>query len=535
MGDYVDDTRRLVIPRWRPFRESAALGQLSAAIRERSPGFPKVDPREIEELKSDWREHRSPVHAANLLDAALMAGDTSMGSEVAEWLLANGGVSSHSTSLAKALLSPTSPSGDIVPGALSSESRFARIAAYRRQLRRYPEDPLLWVDLAREYSALGQIGPARKALEVAIALAPNNRFVLRSASRFFVHTNDADNAHGILVRSPATAVDPWLMSAEIAAAEASGRRSRLVKAGSQLIESARLGPMHTSELASAVGTLELKAGNRRKVRKLFDHALVEPTENTVAQAAWVARHMTGFEVPVSSLAVPRAYEARTWAAVQASDYAGAIALAWDWLHDEPFATRPALFGAWVATNAIGDYAEAIRFAKASMVPNPAEPRVIAELIYCHASLDALDVAEALLPRLEKLIEEDATLRGKPEWAVVLEADRGLLEFRRGNFIAGAAHYERALEIARRDKLSVHYASAFLNYLRERVRANPATLIDRKDVEDAIAAYHPGQREVVRCFASRIRGVDLSQGEPQGPEDEPSRESSHGRVWKSPNS
>lgn len=51
-----------------------------------------------------------------------------------------------------------------------------------------------------------------------------------------------------------------------------------------MVESNALAPRHTSELASAIGTLEFEHGNRKGVRRMFDRAMRDPTENTVAQA-----------------------------------------------------------------------------------------------------------------------------------------------------------------------------------------------------------------------------------------------------------
>ena len=50
-------------------------------------------------------------------------------------------------------------------------------------------NPIVWVELARLYIMHDQVEKAERALLTALHLAPDNRFVLRSATRFFIHTD----------------------------------------------------------------------------------------------------------------------------------------------------------------------------------------------------------------------------------------------------------------------------------------------------------------------------------------------------------
>jgi hypothetical protein len=372
-----------------------------------------------------------------------------------------------------------------------------------------PRDPLLWVDLAREYSILGQTDPARRALRVAVALAPQNRFVLRSTSRFLLHVNEPSAAADLLVRSHLLRMDPWLLAAEIVSADISGRHPRFVRSGKQIVESGHFSDRDISELASALGTLELRAGRRRDVRKLLAKALVDPTENSVAQAGWIARHMDGFELPDTVLSVPRAFEAGAWEATLRGEYTEAIGLSWEWLRDEPFATRPALFGSWIASMAIGDYGEAAELVKAAAGANPGDPRLIAQLLYCRASDGQVEAAESLLEKLERTIRQGESGRSEAEWNVILSADRGLLAFRRGNHAEGRRFYEAALEIAVENRLAQFAASAYVNYVREEVLTNPGLQIPEDDLGRAAQAFPAATRGVVSKFIDRMRVLALA--------------------------
>lgn len=501
MPEPLDDRRRRVVPRWWDVRVAASLGQLDAATAYRvaAPLVPVKG--EVEDLLTHWERQPNRFHAAELVDAALALDKPELASDAASWILKNGGVSEISESLARRVIGERTQS-DTARAVPTRLGRQQRVASYRRRLRAEPRNPLLWVELAREYSALGQVDSARRALTIALGLAPNNRHVLRSASRFFLHVHEPDMAHRILLASEALASDPWLISAEIVAAGAAGNQSKLVKKGRQLVESGRFAPLHSSELASAIGTMEHEAGNRKQVRKMFSHALIEPTENAVAQAGWIGRHMTGFDLPEGSLAVPRAFEALAWEAVQEERFDDAVAHALEWAEDEPFATRPVLFGSWVASMGLGDFATAADMAEVARTANPDDPRLVAQLLYCRASMDEMAEARALLPELERLTRLSEGSRTQDEWDVVLEADRGLLAYREGNPEIGRRHYEEAIDLAAKSQLPESVATALVNYAREEARFS-GQQFDSDLFDGALKAFPDASRSVVKAFVSRI--------------------------------
>ncbi len=84
--------------------------------------------------------------------------------------------------------------------------------------------------------------------------------------------------------------------------------------------------------------------------------------------------MTGFDLRDTSLNAPRAFEALAWEAVHEKDFKKAVNFSKDWLADEPFASKPALFGSHIASAAIGDYLSAAQIAKTALTANPNDPR-----------------------------------------------------------------------------------------------------------------------------------------------------------------
>ena len=510
MATPIDDQNRRVVPRWRTFRVSCSMGLLDGAASSslRKPLRPA--PGEIEELRDSWVRHRSLGHAADLVDAAIVLGHPALATDAAQFLLDEGGISEVSLALARHVIFAESDhlETEEVPD-FNPSVRYGRISQYRRKLRSWPDNPIVWVDLAREYSSLGQIKPAEKVLRVALGLAPNDRHVLRSASRFFLHVRDPERAHDVVSRSPATREDPWLMAAEIVAAGVGEKNSRLVKLGKRTVVSGRFHPRHVSELAGALGTLEHQFGKRRNARRLFRQALIDPTENTVAQAGWLARHIPDFELPPESLRVPRAFEAQSWQSAVEEDYARAVELSWEWLKDEPYSTRAALFGSWIALMAIADFDEAERIVKAARLANPEDPRLLAQLFYCLASQGEIDAAESVLPRLENATQNDKNHLPPEEWEVMLNADRGLLAYRRGQVAEGRRHYSAALRVAESAKLRQAHSLALLNYVREEARWNPAAPVDIDALQAAVNVFPRATRGIVASFIKQIPRLQLS--------------------------
>jgi predicted permease len=123
------------------------------------------------------------------------------------------------------------------------------------------------------------------------SLSPNSRFVLRSAARLYLHANEPDRAHNLLLKAESTPFDPWLIAAELAIAPIAKVGPEFAYEAGWVLNSENYAPIHVTELASSLATLELADGNRRKARKLFQRALQSPTENSIAQVDWAAKQV----------------------------------------------------------------------------------------------------------------------------------------------------------------------------------------------------------------------------------------------------
>lgn len=504
MAQRVDDSHRRVVPRWWSVPVASALGQLAPSGALLAGNAAIARPGELEQLRADWDAQPSAVYAANLIDAALTFNAPELAQDAAQWVLQNGGVSPVSAGLAQAVLGSDSSSFDDPDNALRiPRDRWRLVAQHRKLLRLYPRNSLLWVELARHYSALGQVDAAARALRIALSLAPNSRYVLRSASRFYLHARDPERAHRIILAAPATTSDPWLLAAEIVAAEARGRTSRLVSIGSSAAHSRRFDALSVSELASALGTLEFKSGNRKKTKRYFARALENPTENSLAQADWVCRHSVNFCPEGGNVDPPRAFEAHAWRELAAGDFLSAVNHSRDWLHDEPFASRPALLGSWIAAVALEDYDVALGLVKSARIANPDDARLLVQEVYCLGSAGRVDEAQALMSDLEHAAARDDTIYSAAGWEALLHADRGLIAYRSGDLDQGRDAYMRALEIAAANRLQEAAASALINFAREEFRVSGTLPVPLEQLSHAVEAFPDTHRGAVSQFVERL--------------------------------
>ncbi|MEC4890778.1 MAG: hypothetical protein RI101_12035 [Nitrospira sp.] len=425
---------------------------------------------ELTKAKADWDTHHSLPFAGDFIGAAFALGQSSVAKPAAEFILnSDRPASKAARDLAHMIIADRSRAQTLLPDPplQSIESTRQNIRLLRKVLQEFPRNPLAYLDLAREYVALGQPLHALKPMQMALSLAPSNRFVLRSASRFFLHYDDAEQAHDLLRRASNVKEDPWLLAAEIAVASAAGRTSKLIKTGRHCIESHKFHPSHISELAGALGTLDWEAGNIRSVKKLFRKALEKPTENSVAQAAWLSRRSDNIGVDPSLLQVPRSFEARAWSAIGESQWDESLKAAQLWLADEPFAKRAAVFGSWVALLSTSGAEEGESIARYGLRMHPSDFLLLNNLTVALAYQGKIDEA---CDSFEKIVLPENNSAYKPTYL----ATKGLLRFRSGAPEEGRSLYQMAIIEARNRKDLRSVVRALLHLAREERRQDPKT-------------------------------------------------------------
>lgn len=442
MGIFVESQDRKIIPRWRSFGETLKLKELGSVVR------PAAHQQIITDFLLskiiDWREHRTVGHATDLVGAGLALGREAEVIEAARFLLQDDlNISPWAKELAEqALKTPGNTDMELNPGSLSDHTLHSRVRTLRRLLRTEPRDPITWVELSRAYAILGLSEHAERSMTAALHLANNNRFVLRSASRLWVHLKDPEKAHDIIVRAEGTRYDPWLMAAEIAIGSITKGKPRFVKVARRMLKERRFSPVHMSELASAIATLDLGSGTLKNSRKMFVQSLEQPTENSIAQAVWASRESNAIRVQAEFLDRPNTFEARARFFYSQSRWKDVIKECERWLFDQPFSSGPCEYGSYVAAVALEDHETSRKFTKWGLKANPSDFTLLNNMAFACINLNEIEEATEMLSRVHRLRLSDRD-------RVVLQATQGLLAFRTGAIAVGRQLYTSARSRARK--------------------------------------------------------------------------------------
>lgn len=433
MSAYLRDDKRRIVPRWRPSQTARLTGEMSPT---RTSADVVASSSDLEELAARVREfntYRTPAFAVDLVGSAFAIGRPEVAQPAAEVVLAHPTSSGPARALARQILSgePTQ-----VPSDRPEELRL------RRLLRLYPQNPLLWTDLALLRVAAADLRGARRWLEVALRLAPSDRFVLRSAARYWIHADEPDRAHALLRRAPGLLNDPWLLAAEMAAADIAEQTQRSIRVARQMVQSGHYAPIHTAELATAIATEEWLSGRMPRARRWFRRALVAPTENALAQAVWMARRDQGLQGDIAAADASGAWEAGAIHAFSVGRWRDAVDYSREWQRDEPFSSRPAVLGGFAAAVALNDYGAAHGLLRGALRANPRDFTLLNNQAFALASENRVAEAVRSLGRIRSDVLNS-------EERAVLTATQGLVRFRLGSSREGAALYREAIAEAER--------------------------------------------------------------------------------------
>ena len=388
----------------------------------------------LERELTRWRRNPNVGTAADILSFAVYAGAQPKLKDVAFYLLkASSAINSPALlELADMVLSDRDELIIIPETTLSPMEAIRKI---RGRLRAYPANPIALADIAWVHASLGHARAAYRALLAAKTLAPTNRHIVQALCRYLVHTGDAFAAQQYLEKTPSIRQDPWLLSALIAVSQITGKPTRLIKHARGMLSAGTVAPMNLSELAGSFATLEVAEGNIKAARRLFDIALVEPTENVLAQLHWVAEE-TGrsFEIKSAWKDIPRAFELQAFQSFVECDVEATLAHAWDWHQDEPFSSRPLVLASFLLDMSERDD-DAIFTCRAGLLSNPDDAALQNNLIYSLIVTGQLDEAQE---RLNVLLRMDPSIQAL--------ANAGYLYLRIGQEAEGRLCYEKAVEL-----------------------------------------------------------------------------------------
>ena len=434
MAVFSKDENRNIIPRWRTYEVTRRTKELD------SVAAPPVHRLVVSDFLAskivDWQRNRTVAHASDLVGAALTLGREQEVAEAARFLLREDlSVTSWARELAERALSRDLESNETVVSTTMVEKStlHEQIRTLRNLVRTEPNDPITWVDLSRSYACVGLSEQAARNMTVALKLAIDNRFVLRSASRLWVNLGDPERAHDIMLRTDRTRHDPWLLAAEIAIGNMDNRQSQFVNTARRMVLQGQFSPAHISELASAVATLELSSGSIRKSKKWFSKSLEMPTENSVAQVSWASRQYSSINFDSQYLELPNTFEAESWNYYQNGQWRRAVEQCKQWFFDQSFVSNPCILGSYVSAIALEDYSTSEWFANVGLTANPSDFMLMNNLAFALISRGDLVNTREVLSKVDRL---QLSYRDQ----IVRKATHGLFEFRSGNFTRGRELY-----------------------------------------------------------------------------------------------
>ena len=431
--------RRLLVPRWRSLSVTLSSNELAVPCQEGVLQSESPSSAELERKLNSWNRDPGLITAGEVVGVCLVEAQEFRAIEAANFLSSSAATPTlllrnmAEIALQRAEVQPDYPE-------VATRSERAEKALWRQRIRLHPRNALAWVELALHDLIAGKKKSAKRCMLTALSLAPNNRHVLRAASRLFLHLDEPERAYKIIAESAGVGRDPWLMAAEVAISELAGRSPRFAITGRRLVTSDRYEAGQVTELAGAIGTLELSEGRRKVARRLFQKSLRSPTGSALAQAEWASPQIGLEPVTMRQLESAReAEEARVFHFVRTEQFAKIPDACAAWSRAEPYSVRP-YEHASDANCMMGRHEETLEWTQKGL------------RVRCESEILWNNRAFALI-HTGRLEEADAALRsiqrnGGMIW-LVREANSGLLAMRQGKYSAGRASYETAIRGFRR--------------------------------------------------------------------------------------
>jgi tetratricopeptide (TPR) repeat protein len=482
--------------------------ELTSSLQNESR--PRVKRNWFERALQAWIYEKNDESAVDLLDAALLSRQQETAFEAAAYIV---GRADHVAD--RVLLAATHVLANkqiaLFDYDLKAESAQASAEIIRRlkaRIRIHERDPITAVELARLYARQGQHGSAVDAMNIAVALAPNNRFVLRSATRLYTMLGDGQRALTALRRSDSIRHDPWLQSAEIATSELADTPSRFASVAARLLRGAAHVPSSMSELAMALATLEEKSGaKRRAIYRLIKAALSHPTENALTQAVWLVENTGSYILEkFPDLTFPReAFEARALERYEHGDFLASERHCALWVRDQPFQSRGPLMLSGINLVHFGKYNLAASVAEQAMQIHPQDWSILNSAAIARALDGDLEGARKHIQRMRSLCKSDVP-------RAFLLAAQGLLAFQEGDVESGRKLYESSFELSRKAKRSDLVATAAMYYVEMEAKAGWASEEDIitfvKNIDSIVLTKFKSRKDgVLKTWVSRRTFVD----------------------------
>lgn len=476
MNIFQEHRNRQIIPRWLPFKYRCFLTPTDSINKDYVNGM--ISEYELIIKAKKWQEHKKIEYAIDLLSSAHIAkGDLNTTvKEAALYTVKNSNtIVNNVIEIANLILKGFKEISIDHMETINSIKQ--KIHHLKRETRSNYRDPFIFLDIAFYYTLLAQNDVAEKNVRIALIIGRHNSYVLRAASRFYLHyKNDPEESLHILRNSPLTPKYPELLSSEIAISEAFKLKSPFIGRGKKQLFLVDTHPYLLSELAGTIGTLELSSYSLSNARKAFRIASKCPTENTVAQIKWL-----GDKVPISfpkidKFHIKAAFEADSISLYRKEKFKDCLIASKKWLAYQPFSSKAAMWAASIASVALEDFKTSIDILKRAIISSPNSFTLRNNLAYSYASMNKVKEATE---EINKIKEKNLTDTDK----VVALATLGLINYRKGNTLDGYDLYTKAINKFRQLGDSNLLLIAEIYHLREKINANID--IDRSEIRKVL--------------------------------------------------
>jgi tetratricopeptide (TPR) repeat protein len=342
--------------------------------------------------------------------------------------------------------------GEIQTPRLASNIR-SRIAQSKLFLAEFPNNALGWIERARCYTIDGQVEKANKCVSIALNLAPSDRYIVRCAVRFYIHSDNIDQAWHCVKRASEVQFDPWIKATEISIAELLNKSVKKLK-GVIPTSGTPDHIFHYSELIESFGMLELINGNDHRAKKSFMLAWSNPSHNVVTHSEWIVRARFPALANIAEGKFVESIEATAWQKYHQMKIDEALVAALEWALEEPYARNAYSLASGIAFHN-NNYDSAINIVKEGLKSSPYDFGLQNNLCFGLLKKNLVDQAELELLKITPPVGAASH--------VVYTATKGLLEYKKGNITKGRNLYFDAISGA--DKLGDRRlcANAFINF------------------------------------------------------------------------
>ena len=173
-------SKRRILPRWRSSNKASSSADF-AALRPATKQTFFVS-SDLQLASIDFKSNPSLGTAAEAAapHPASLGGKKEHASEAIQFILAH---ENEAPSTLIRLARSVANAGKVLIPEVATEVEQVRNT--KRRLKLHPHNPMLWSDLARHFASHGDRQRANRCMKVALQLAPNHRWMLRSSLPFF--------------------------------------------------------------------------------------------------------------------------------------------------------------------------------------------------------------------------------------------------------------------------------------------------------------------------------------------------------------